>query len=168
MTPPPGPASISSSCVSSDGTHLFVRSRVSGILARLGRPRSGLPQFHEHWTTKTAVFCPAGEPYPNGELRLDPVSPLDCIGDNRKWRRLRFQRSQLLPNQTELCIREPPRHAPDIAQLTLLVAHAEQQRTEKRARPPRFGPADDYVGVIHENSKFKMQNSNAILVASSE
>src|SRR4029434_630393 len=93
-----------------------------GILGRLG---GGGLQSHEHWTTKTSVFCPAGEPDLNGELRLDPVRALDCIGDNGKRRRLRFQRSQLLPDQTKLRIREPPRHAPDIPQLTLLVGHAK-------------------------------------------
>jgi hypothetical protein len=71
--------------------------------------------------------------YLSGEFWLDPVRAPDCIGDNRKGRRLRLQRAQLLPDHTKLRIREPRRHAPDIPQLTLIVSHAKQQRPEKRA-----------------------------------
>jgi hypothetical protein len=85
------------------------------------------------------------------------VRALDCIGDHGKRRRLRLQRSQLLPDQTQLRIRESRCHAPDIPQLTLFIGDTKQQRTEKRPRTARFRPAADHRCVHHENSKFKMQ-----------
>jgi hypothetical protein len=95
--------------------------------------------------------------YLNGELWFDPVCALDCNGDLRKRRRLRFQRPQPRPDHTKLRIGEPRRHAPDIPQLALLVSDPEQQRSEKRTRTPRFGPAADDGCMDH--GKFKMQNS---------
>jgi hypothetical protein len=81
--------------------------------------------------------------YLYGEFWLDPVRALDCIGNNWKRCGLRLQRPQLFPDDSKLRVRKPRRHAAGVPQLTLIVSDAEQQRTEKRARTPRFGPAAD-------------------------
>jgi len=52
---------------------------------------------------------------------------LDGLRDDRKWRDLRFQRAQLLPEQAKLRIGEAGRHAANVSQLTLLIGQAEQQ-----------------------------------------
>src|SRR5882672_8069285 len=151
MTPPPGPRSISSSCVSSDWTMLFVGPLAPGIDL----------QSREDRTTKAAVAGPAGKLYLNLELRLHPVRALLRFRNHHEGRRLALERVQLLPHQPELRVGEAGGDTAHIAQLSLIVGDAEQQRGKERTGPARLGPAADDACVGHENSKFKMQRANA-------
>src|SRR6266508_3215053 len=84
-------------------------------------------QSGEEGTTKPAVFRPARELYPNGELRLDPMCTLFGVGHDGERRGSRLERVQLFPDETELRVCKPRGHAPDVAELVLVVGDAEQQ-----------------------------------------
>src|SRR5258705_11299963 len=81
----------------------------------------------EEGTTKPAIFRPARELYPNGELRLDPMRTLFGVRHDGERRSFRLERVQLLPDETELRVGKPRGHAPDISELVLVVVDGKQQ-----------------------------------------
>ena len=81
----------------------------------------------EEGTTKPAVFRPARELYPNGELRLDPMRTLFGFWHDGERGGLRLERVQLFPDETELRVGKPRSDAPDISELVLVVEDGEQQ-----------------------------------------
>src|ERR1700757_4264548 len=84
-------------------------------------------QPHVYRMAKAPFLCPPGEPHLHHKLRLYPMRALDGRWQGRKRRRFRFERAQLLPDQTELRVGESGRHASDISELTLIVGDGEQQ-----------------------------------------
>ena len=81
----------------------------------------------EEGMTKPAVFRPARELYPNGELRLDPMLTLFGVRDDGERGGFRLERVQLLPDETELRVGKPRGHAPDVSEFVLVVGDGEQQ-----------------------------------------
>ena len=68
---------------------------------------------------------------------------------NGKRGRSPSQPMQLLPDQSELRVREPRRDTADIPQFMLLVGDPDQQRGEEGTRAARFDPPADSTDVNH-------------------